>query len=133
VGADQGLTRLFYDGNCALCCGAVRFVARHDASANIRFAPLGGSTFARLVPELAGRRRPDSLLVLTPSGELLDRSWAVRHLLSRMGPGCRFLGACLGRLPVKVVDAAYDLAARHRPRQSACERPDLAKDARFEP
>jgi predicted DCC family thiol-disulfide oxidoreductase YuxK len=133
VGADQGLTRLFYDGGCGLCQGAVRFVARHDRSGTLRMAPLGGVTFERLIPAASEAGLPDSLLVLTPQGELLCRSQAVIHLLSRMGPVWRLGGHLLALIPRSWRDAAYQLVARRRPLGRACARLEQMVDRRFEP
>jgi len=132
VGADQGLTRLFYDGGCGLCQGAVRFAAHHDSSGAIRFAPLGGETFRRLVPGEVIPHLPDSLVVLTPSGQLLLASDAVLHLLGRMGPGWRWLGAALAWVPAGWRDAAYRSVARRR-RRGACPWEPLAGSDRFDP
>lgn len=133
VGFDQGVTRLFYDGGCGMCRGAVRFAARHDTSGRIRFAPLGGATFVRLIPESSRAMLPDSLVVLTPHGDLLIRSGAVIHLLQRMGPAWRWVGAVLAWLPEPLRDAVYRLVARLRPRPRACPLGAPIKDDRFDP
>lgn len=133
VGPDQGLTRLFFDGGCGLCSGAARLVARGDREGEIRFAPLGGATFLRCVPESERAGLPDSLVVQTPEGLLLTRTEAVIHLLNRMGPGWRQMGGLLGWTPRLLRDGIYGLAARLRPRRRACARNDLASDKRFEP
>ncbi len=132
VGVDQGLTRLFYDGDCGLCQGAVRFVARHDGSAGIRFAPLGGVTFQRLIPEPLRPGIPDSLLVLTAEGALLTRTRAVLHLLRRMGPVGRFGAVLLACVPAPLRDWAYEQIARRRSSQPACPRRSDLHDTRFE-
>jgi predicted DCC family thiol-disulfide oxidoreductase YuxK len=133
MGANQGLTHLFYDGDCGLCSGAARFVARHDRDRGIRFAPLGGTAFHRWIPP--GRRSglPESLLVLTPGGALLVRSGAVIYLLGRMGPGWRVLGVLLAWIPARLRDSGYDLMARLRPPGRACARAASPQDERFVP
>jgi predicted DCC family thiol-disulfide oxidoreductase YuxK len=133
VGVDQGLTRLFYDAGCGLCQGAVRFASRWDRSGGIRFAPLGGRTFERLIPAALKVGLPDSLLVLTPQGDLLGRSQAVIHLLGRMGPGWRLVGHLLAWVPQGLGDSVYDLVARLRPGGRACDRTIQSADNRFEP
>jgi len=127
------VTRLFYDAGCGLCRGAVRQVARRDRCGGIRFAPLGGATFERLIPPASKAGLPDSLLVLTPQGDMLSRSQAVIHLLRRMGPTWRLAGQLLAWIPQSLGDAAYDLVARLRSRQGACGRFDVIQDERFEP
>jgi predicted DCC family thiol-disulfide oxidoreductase YuxK len=120
VGADQGLTRLFFDGSCGLCHGAVRLVARWDRSGRIRFAPLQGETFQRLIPEAARIGLPDSLVVLTADGVLLAQSEGVIHLLRVMGgvwPAC---GRALSWVPARLRDRIYREIARRRSRGGAC-------------
>ena len=133
MGADQGLTRLFYDGGCGLCHGLARFVARHDRTGKLRFAPLRGETFTRRMPPENREGLPDSLVVLSPEGSLLTRSGAAIHLLLRMGPGWRACGLALGWVPSVIRDAAYDLLARHRPRRQVCAREDRVEGDRFDP
>lgn len=138
VGADQGLnpgpepTRVFYDGGCGLCTGAVRFAMRRDRARTLRFAPLGGSTFLRVVPAAAREVLPDSLVVLTPEGKALVQSEAVLHLLRRLGAPWPTVAGALARVPVPLRDGVYRLVARLRRRRAAC---DLvpAWDDRFEP
>ena len=133
MGPGQGLTRLFYDGNCGLCRSAVRFVARHERSGGIRFAPLGGATFQRSVPAHLRAGLPDSLVVITADGSLLVLSEAVIHLLGRMGPGWRLVGALAIWVPKGLRDGAYRLMARMRPAGRTCETASSPLDERFEP
>jgi len=115
-----------------MCQGAVRFLARRDRSEDLRFAPLGGATFRRLVPEAARAGLPDSLLVLTAAGTLLVRSDAVIHLLRRMGPVGRLGGSLLSCLPRSLRDWAYRLMAHQRSRNSGCSWVPSFRDSRLE-
>lgn len=154
VGADQGLssgptsgpapgpasgsTRLFYDGGCGFCHAAVRFLARRDAAGRIRFAPLGGATFQRQIPEVDQRSLPDSLVVLPPGGRLLTRSGAVIHLLRALGGAWAVGARLLAVVPRPLRDGAYDLVARFRARlfprpEEACPRLSPALLDRFDP
>jgi len=124
---------LFYDGQCGLCHGLVRFLARRRGTC--RFAPLGGSTFRERVP--AGSALPDSLVVLT-GDRVLVRSRAVLHLLRALG-GVWGLAARLGeRVPARFADAVYDAVARRRSRwfarpQVSCPLVPPGLQARFLP
>jgi predicted DCC family thiol-disulfide oxidoreductase YuxK len=106
---------LFYDGHCALCHGAVKFVLRHDRSGNaFRFAPLGGETFQSRVPASERASLPDSVVVLTGDGRLLVRSDAFVHILRRLGGAQKVLGGALAVIPLSVRDLAYNFIARVR-------------------
>ncbi|MDL1948875.1 DUF393 domain-containing protein [Acidobacteria bacterium ACD] len=128
---------VFYDSECALCHASVRLVLPRDRSDAFRFAPLGGETFRRLVPERDRAGLPDSVVVRTEAGRLIVRSAAVRHLLSRLGPGWRLLGGALGLVPRPLADLGYDLVARVRKRlrrpATACPRVPPSLAARLDP
>lgn len=106
---------LFYDGHCALCHGAVKFVLKHDRSGGaFRFAPLQGETFAAHVPESARKDLPDSIVVLTDAGALLVRSDAFLYILMRLGGGWKILASMFRVIPRFVRDVAYNFVARIR-------------------
>jgi predicted DCC family thiol-disulfide oxidoreductase YuxK len=106
---------LFYDGNCALCHGAVKFAMKHDADGSIfRFAPLQGPTYQRLIDPARRAALPDSVVILTSSGEVLTRSDATVRMLQRIGGGWGTLGAIIGAIPRPLRDAAYNAVAATR-------------------
>lgn len=109
---------LYFDGGCGLCHRAVLFLlARDPEGALFRFAPLGGETFLREVPESVRVALPDSLVLsAAEGGGLLVRSDAVLGALSLVGGGWGAL-ARLGRLvPRPLRDGLYDAVARGRSR-----------------
>jgi len=129
---------LFYDGHCALCHGAVKFVLKRDRAGSFHFAPLQGETFQSRVPPEKRASLPDSVAVLTASGELLIRSSAFLYIFRKIGRGWRILAGVLGIVPRPVRDVVYDLIARIRykvfgTRDELCPivPPDLR--SRFEP
>lgn len=130
---------LFYDGHCALCHRAVKFVLRHDRSGNaFRFAPLQGPTFQARVPAEGRAGLPDSIVVLTAEGALLVRSNAFLHILRRLGGGWKILAGVLAVIPRPVRDAVYDFIARIRfrifgTRQEWCPVTPPELRARFDP
>ena len=126
---------LLYDGICALCNGAVRFVLKRDKSGTVRFAPLHGETAARLLrdrPELAGI---DSMIWIDASGTALTRSSAALAIARHAGGGWTGLAAILGIVPTALRDALYDVVARTRyrifGRYDACPVPPPEHRSRF--
>ncbi len=116
---DDGAPRdvVFYDGNCALCHGVVRFLLAEDpGGAALGFAPLGGERFRTLTPAMR-IDVPDAVAV-APRGEepLLWRSEAVLRLLARLGGAWRVAAAVGGVLPPGLRDALYDAVAARRKR-----------------
>ncbi|MEO0653137.1 MAG: DCC1-like thiol-disulfide oxidoreductase family protein [Planctomycetota bacterium] len=109
---------VLYDGHCGLCHRAVRFVLAEDTGAEPRFryAPIDGATFRATVPEALRPDLPDSVLVVTQDGELLDRSRAAMRLGAGLGGLWRLLAAAAEAVPLALRDRAYDLVAniRHR-------------------
>jgi predicted DCC family thiol-disulfide oxidoreductase YuxK len=106
---------LFYDGHCALCHGAVKFVMKRDrAGTAFRFAPLQGETFQALVPVAERSGLPDSIVILAADGSLRARSDAVVRILERLGGGWKVVGSLLAAVPRGLRDAVYDFMARIR-------------------
>jgi predicted DCC family thiol-disulfide oxidoreductase YuxK len=138
MGSDQGLTYLFYDGDCGLCHGAVAFLVRRDAAERLHFAPIGGPLFRQKISLQLQRGLPESLLLLTPGSRLLVRSDAVLGALACLGGTWAPVAKALDWVPRPLRDAGYDLIAAVRKRlfpapQGSCPRlpPDLLR--RFEP
>jgi predicted DCC family thiol-disulfide oxidoreductase YuxK len=106
--------RIFYDGSCALCHWAVRFVLSRDVQGQaFRFAPFA-SVASRQAAEAAAQQFPDSLVVETADGRFLTRSAAVIHVMRRLPGPWPALGALAPVVPPFVLDALYDLVARTR-------------------
>lgn len=104
---------LFYDGECGLCHGAVKFTLQRDRDGSrFRFAPLQGETFAR--SGIPRDSLPDSFVIRRADGAVLTRSAAVIHLLRRLGGLWALLAALSAAVPAK--DALYDWVARNRKR-----------------
>ena len=106
---------LFYDGECALCHRAVKFVLKHDPlGTQFRFAPLQGETFQQRVPIQQRAEIPDSIVIQTSDGALLVRSNAFVHILRRLGGKWPALAAILTVIPRPLRDVIYDFVARIR-------------------
>jgi predicted DCC family thiol-disulfide oxidoreductase YuxK len=106
---------VFYDGGCALCHGAVRFlVARDRDGSRFRFAPIGGALFRA---ELSAEERaglPDAIVVRGADGRLLVRSAAALRLGARLGGAYAALARVFALVPERVRDWLYDAVARSR-------------------
>ena len=114
---DASPATLFYDGACGLCHRAVRFVLAEDRDGRgFRFAPLASEAFLQEVPASLRDALPDSLVLVTPDGQVRVRSAALIETGRRLG-GLWLLLAGLSRaLPQTALDRAYDAiaAVRHR-------------------
>ena len=114
-GSAPRIERIFYDGHCGLCHGAVRFVIARDPQGRLfRYAPLEGGTFAALVPAERRVGLPDSVVVLTEDGRLLVRSDSFIHILRRLGGFWRVTGAIIVVIPRTIRDGVYNFIARVR-------------------
>jgi predicted DCC family thiol-disulfide oxidoreductase YuxK len=105
---------LFFDGGCGLCRRSVRLLLRLDRSGRLRFAPLGGGTFERVVPPAVRAELPDSLVLRTVEGRLLVRSGAVLGALEIAGGAPAVCAAAVRLAPRRLLDAVYDAVARGR-------------------
>ncbi len=106
---------LFYDGTCGLCHRSVKFALRHDGITRaFRFAPLQGPTFERSIHPATRALLPDSMVILTSSGEVLTRSDATIELLRHAGGAYSVFGRALAFVPRPVRDAAYNAVAAVR-------------------
>lgn len=130
---------IFYDGQCGLCHGFVRFVlaeARNDSE--IFFSPLEGESFDASVPKGQRAGLPDSVVLQTSDARLLVRSAAVLEIAQRLGGLWRAVGFTAGLIPRLLLDSVYDAIARLRrqifatpPAQCPLLPPDLRD--RFQP
>ena len=113
----SGPAWLFYDGHCGLCHRCVRLVLSEDRREDtIRLAPLQGAAFSEMVESSVRERLPDSIVLVTPAGEVLCRSAAVLELGRLLG-GCWRMAAGISRvIPRPLADLVYRLVAtiRHR-------------------
>jgi predicted DCC family thiol-disulfide oxidoreductase YuxK len=129
---------LLFDGVCAFCDGAVRWLIERDPQARLRFAPLQGETAAALRrrhPELPGD--VDTLVyVETRDGaeRVYLRSEAVWRACAAIGALPRGL-RWWARLPRPLADLGYRVFARLRyrvfGRLDACRLPEPGERERF--
>jgi predicted DCC family thiol-disulfide oxidoreductase YuxK len=107
--------RLFYDGSCALCHWAVRFVVSRDVRGDaFRFAPLASDAFGKATAAAGRADFPDSLVVETRDGRYLTKSAAVVHVMRRLPFPWPALAALARVVPPFLLDWVYDRVARSR-------------------
>jgi predicted DCC family thiol-disulfide oxidoreductase YuxK len=117
---------ILFDGTCAFCEGAVKFVARRDSANYFRFgasqSPEGRSLLAR-----AGfATEPPRSIVLIENGQAYLKSTASLRIAGRLGWPWK-AAAFLLWVPRPIRDAVYSVVAaiRHRlaGESNACEIP----------
>ncbi|GIS59167.1 MAG: hypothetical protein CM1200mP2_13920 [Planctomycetaceae bacterium] len=110
----------------------VRLVLSEDRREDtIRLAPLQGAAFSEMVESSVRERLPDSIVLVTPAGEVLCRSAAVLELGRLLG-GCWRMAAGISRvIPRPLADLVYRLVATIRHRLSASHRSVSADSPRI--
>ena len=115
----EALWRVFYDGDCALCHGFVRFLLKRDRRPQpIRYGPLQGDVFRAIRAEGGDwpDPLPDSLAMIGPDGILRFRSDGVLRILGELGGIWRPLAAIGQLVPRRLRDFVYDRVAHVRKR-----------------
>ena len=104
---------LFYDGTCALCHRLARFVLAEDKYERITFSPLQSEFFrsAFTAEERAGL--PDSIVLKSDVGLLLEGDAAIR-ILKMLGGMWLVLAVFLGAFPRRWRNAVYRFIGKRR-------------------
>lgn len=109
---------VFYDAECRLCRGAVRFIVRRDPRAGFVFASLDTPLAKRVLRELAppGWEEKSSMLLLEARADA-PKLWLRSDAALRIAGGLRFPWPAMGVfrvLPRFLRDPLYRLIARYR-------------------
>ncbi len=99
---------LFFDGDCALCHGLVRFLAARDAAGVIHYAPLESEAARQRIGPVEG-----NTVVVLARGKPWRESDALLELARRLPWPWRW-ATVLRWLPRAWRDACYRLVARNR-------------------
>ncbi len=114
---EAGRPVIFYDGVCALCHRAVRFLIARDRAGVLRFAPLQGETFEALRAAMPREDGLDSVIYVRGYGSgnarVFVRSEAVLQALRDIGGFWRVV-SWARIIPRFMRDGLYDVVARHR-------------------
>jgi len=108
---------VFYDGECGLCQGFVRFLLLCDREGRrFLFSPLQGRLITQLLDPVTLAALPDTLVMRGADGQVRIQSEAVLGALDRLGGFWRLV-AILGRIaPRRVRDMVYAWVAGMRRR-----------------
>jgi predicted DCC family thiol-disulfide oxidoreductase YuxK len=107
---------ILFDGVCNLCNGTVQFVLKRDSRAVFHFAALQSEAGQRLLAEHgfdAETAAPDSIILITETGQMFTRSEAALRIGQRLGGAWPVLGIFL-LVPHFIRDAVYRWVARNR-------------------
>ena len=129
---------VLFDGHCNFCNGTVRWTARRDPLARLRFAPLRSAAARRAValadPQLDFDALPDSLVLVDQAGVHTASTALLRSARPRRSP-YPALAALARIVPRPLRDAAYRAFARRRyrwfGRTDECPLPPPGFAARF--
>lgn len=125
---------LFYDGNCALCHGAVLWALNRKALDFVVFSPLQGQTALKHLPQ--NRIHDLNTVVFYSSGEIYIEAAAVFELL-RSCTGLWKLLSLFRLFPLSLTNSIYRWVARNRfhwrKPLEGCPLPDPTQKHRFLP
>lgn len=127
---------IFFDGHCNLCNGFVDFLIKRDRTGVFFYASLQGNTAIDKLPHDL-RSRLETIVLLTPNGELLTQSAAVLWILKRLSPGYQFIATLGSLVPEKILDFFYRLISKQRysiwGKRSTCRLPSKEEQKFFLP
>lgn len=131
---------VFYDGECGFCDIVVQFIIRQDSEKVFNFAPLQGTTAAKLLQQLPSELKDKDSLVLIEDYQGTDPKYYI------LGKGalriCWLLGGfweipgLISWLPSFLYDWAYKIVARNRQKlfkNASCVAPTKQTMGRFLP
>jgi predicted DCC family thiol-disulfide oxidoreductase YuxK len=132
VPTDHGV--VLFDGTCAFCEGAVKFIATRDPAGYFRFGASQSPQAAALLAAHGITRESARSLVLIEDGQVYLRSTASLRVARRLTFPWRLAGVFLW-VPRPLRDAAYRVVAAIRHRlagpSNACEIPPPEISARL--
>ncbi len=117
---------VLFDGTCAFCEGAVKFIATRDRAGYFRFGTSQSAQAAALLAKHGLSRELARSIVLIEDGQVYLRSSASLRIAKRLTWPWSMAGVLLV-IPAPIRDAAYRVVAaiRHRVagKSNACEVP----------
>lgn len=126
---------MLYDGECALCCGSVRFVLAHETEPVLTFASFQGPTGQALLREHGLPTEEFVSFVILEENVAHTRMAASVRLMHHLGGIYRGLATLCTGVPRVLGDAFYSLVFVNRRRifgdNATCTVPDPDQAWRF--
>lgn len=101
---------VFYDSECMLCSRTILFLLKKDRKKNLRFAPLGGTTFNLLNIDSS---KHNNTLIFLNKDEILTESTGVLFILSMLPYPWKLI-SILKIFPAVLRNSIYRLVAKNR-------------------
>jgi predicted DCC family thiol-disulfide oxidoreductase YuxK len=103
---------VFFDGECLLCQGFIKFLWRHNHNRKLFFAPLQGITAEKLLPETL--RKNLKTVVFWDEATIFEKSEAVTAILLELGGIYKFISYLAKLTPKFIRNFFYDIVASNR-------------------
>jgi len=119
---------VFFDSDCLMCQGALKWLHRLDADDRLLFAPLSGETAKE-----RGITMEDDSMAVVKNGEIHRASEAARLALAGTGGVAGILAAIIRLIPLPLRDRIYREIARRRKslmKSGACSIPEAGMAAK---
>ena len=109
----QQITVIF-DGMCNLCDATVHHMQRYDSERKLRYIPFQGEEGTGLLRERGVVEPPDSVYVITPSGEFYTEDLAMIFLFKLVGGWHKPLAYLIQAIPRQIRRPVYRWMSRNR-------------------
>ena len=106
---DEVRNIVFFDSDCLMCQGAVKWLHRLDEQDRLRFAPLEGESARRV-----GVALNEDSMAFYGKGELSRAALAVERLLVATGGVANLVGISMRVIPLSLRDWCYRQIASRR-------------------
>lgn len=113
MSTDASITVIF-DGVCNLCDVVVRYLHRFDTHRQFRYFSFQSSEGAALLTRHGVMGPPDTVYVITHTGDLLIEDRAIIYLFARLGGIHRGVSLLIRLVPPPLRRAIYQWVSRNR-------------------
>lgn len=105
---------VIFDGMCNLCDATVNHLHRYDTNRRLRYIPFQGEEGSVLLRRHGVMGPPDSVYVITPSGEFYTEDLAMIYLFTLLGGWHKPLAYLIKAVPRVIRRPVYQWMSRNR-------------------